>query len=73
MWYISYSSWGTEALFNTESKYYAGIFDVELSQQAFGYVLDRWNMDVLIIFAIGTVYRVVTYILMVVTHRDKQK
>jgi hypothetical protein len=71
---LSYARWGVEAWFHAESLPYREHFMVaEISAPAFGYTLDRYDLDIGICVAMGTAYRVIAYILLIALNRDKQR
>lgn len=73
IWEISYSKWTAEAMYSEELMAFEGVYDIEFSRETYGYKLDQFGFDLAMAAVIGTVMRIVTYVLLVTTHRDKQK
>ena len=73
LWDISPAPWAAEAIYSSEAAPYKGVYEMSEIGQIYGYEFDRFSTDVLYMFLIGCVLRVIGYVLMIVTHRDKQK
>lgn len=73
LWNIAYPRWFTEALMTEETIPFDGVYDIELSQSGFGYTLGRFYLSIGAMLAIGSVFRGITFVLLCLTHRDKQK
>jgi hypothetical protein len=69
-----YSWWATEALFDKGTDPYRQIMSVEsISSCIFGYKVDQFGLDILMILVLGLAYRAVSLGLMLVLQRDKQR
>ena len=44
----------------------------QISAPLWGYQLDQYGFDIALVFVIGTVFRIVAYLLMIGLNRDKQ-
>ena len=73
IWYLSYGTWGSEALYGAELEYYSTFYQTSIGADAFGYELGRVDFDVGMMILLGFSYRIVAFFLLLVTHRDKQK
>jgi len=70
----SYSFWATSALFDQQTIPFRNVMQVDqISAPIWGYTLDQYGLDVFLILLIGIVYRILAFLLMIFTHRDKQK
>lgn len=64
----------SEAVYSEEVSPFKHFYQVEkISAPTFGYVLDRYGFDVGMLVVIGTVYRVIAFLLMILLNRRKQK
>jgi hypothetical protein len=71
---ISYAYWASEAMYDQNVTPFRGIYQVdEIDAPLWGYKLDNFGVDMVVIAAIGTAYRVGAYILMIALNRDKQR
>ncbi|KAJ3326983.1 hypothetical protein HDU76_012450 [Blyttiomyces sp. JEL0837] len=70
---IGANRWAAEAQFGLWIDYYKGIYDLDLATSHFGYQLDVVTRNLLIMLVIGTGYRVIAFVLMVLLNRDKQR
>ncbi|KAI3654726.1 hypothetical protein MP228_000106 [Amoeboaphelidium protococcarum] len=73
IWEISYAKWASEALFDGEVSNFGNVYQVELAASLYGYTLNRFTFDLCMALLIGSVFRVIAYVLMIVMNRDKQK
>lgn len=73
VWELSYGKWGTEALVSDEVFAYNGIYDMNSAAAFFGYTLNRYAFDIGMMVLIGSLLRVVALVLMILTHRDRQR
>jgi ABC-type transport system involved in multi-copper enzyme maturation permease subunit len=73
LWGLCYGLWATEALFNRETSFYDGLYNVEFSQMSLQYRLDRYEVDIGALVAIGVLFRLITYAMLRFTNRDKQQ
>ena len=72
-WDLWYARWGSEALFTEEAMPRALIYNTTAAADLYGYTLDRFGFDMGMMSIIGTVYRIIAFVLLVFTHREKQK
>ena len=71
---MSYARWGAEAWYSEELLVFDGVFEIyNLSARYFGYVLDRFWLNMFIMFCIGVAWRVVAFLLLVLVNRQKQR
>lgn len=71
---MSYARWASEGFFHSETLPYRTLFLVEeVSAPLFGYTLDRFALDIGLACAIGIVYRIIAYILLIRIDRHKQQ
>ena len=71
---MSYARWGSEAWYSEELLIFDGVFEIyNLSARYFGYVLDRFWLNIFIMFCIGIAWRVVAFLLLVLVNRQKQR
>lgn len=70
---LSYAYWFNEGYFEKEVDFAKSTTIVSFTADVFGYVTDRFVFDMFMVFIIGTVYRIIAYILMIFIRRDKQK
>jgi len=71
---MSYSRWANEAWMHYETLPYRNMYMVEeVSAPLFGYTLDRFGYDIGMIMLIGLMYRVIAYLLLIYSNRDKQR
>jgi hypothetical protein len=69
---ISYSRWATEGLYVTELHQYAEEYNVQPSLDYWGYELNAFNLDVAMLFTIGTVLRIGSFIALIALHKNRQ-
>ncbi|XXQ38737.1 ABC transporter domain-containing protein [Plasmodiophora brassicae] len=65
--------WMAEAQFALTLNTYEGVYNLASEARKYGYDLDAFANDMLVMVALGIAYRVVAYVFMVTAHRDKQK
>ncbi|KAI8816706.1 uncharacterized protein EV422DRAFT_275965 [Fimicolochytrium jonesii] len=73
IWDISYNRWGAEALYHEYTAPFKGIYEIEASAAVQGFTLERFGFDCAMIFILGAASRVIAFLLMVFTNRDKQR
>jgi hypothetical protein len=73
LWDISYARWGAEAFYTEEVSFFQNVYDVEAAARVYGYTLNRFAMDVALMFVVGTVLRIVGFALLVSLNRQQQK
>ncbi|RKO90120.1 P-loop containing nucleoside triphosphate hydrolase protein [Blyttiomyces helicus] len=69
---MSFNKWAAEAQYSESLTPYGQVYDIEFSRERYGYAIDDVTVDLSICFAIGVVWRVIAFVLLVITHRDKQ-
>jgi hypothetical protein len=62
--YLSPSRWATEALFGIEAAPYAGVMTVARTANDLGFIMGRFAVDMVIMFALGTCFRFIAYLCM---------
>ncbi|RKO84561.1 hypothetical protein BDK51DRAFT_32890 [Blyttiomyces helicus] len=70
---MSFNKWAAEAQYSESLIPYDQVYNIEFSRERYGYTLNSTGEDLAICFAIGAVWRVIAFVLLVITHRDKQK
>lgn len=71
---FSYAYWSSEAMYDRSVTPFRGIYEVDtVSAPYWGYTLDHYSQDILILFIIGTAYRLAAFLLMTRLNRDKQR
>lgn len=70
---ISYARWAVEALYSEELTPFRKIYQVDaVSANTTGYTLDRYGLDIFIMFLLGTSIRVIGYFVLIFYNRKKQ-
>jgi ABC-type multidrug transport system ATPase subunit/ABC-type multidrug transport system permease subunit len=59
--FISASRWASEALFSVETRPYRHIMQVDEAAERLGYTLDRFSLDLFLMFIVGVLYRFIAY------------
>ena len=67
-----FTRWATEGIYSLLVQDYLNIYKVENSTSHFGYVINREGFDMLIMFGLGMLGRVVAYFLMIILNRERQ-
>ncbi len=70
---ISYAFWSSEAYYAGEVAPFRSIYDIDASSAAWDYNINRFTMDIGLMICLGVGYRIISFILMVLLRRDKQK
>jgi hypothetical protein len=71
---FSYAYWSSEAMYDRSVTPFRGVYEVDsVSAPYWGYTLDQFDLDLVLVFVIGTGYRIVAYLLMIGLNRDKQR
>jgi hypothetical protein len=70
---ISYAFWSSEAFYAGEVLPFERVFDIKSAGEIWDYDLNRYAMDIGIVFALGVGYRIVAFVLMIGLKREKQK
>ncbi|KAL7746683.1 hypothetical protein RI367_007962 [Sorochytrium milnesiophthora] len=70
---MSFNKWGAEALYGEALALYDGVYDIQTASSGYGYTLYRYWTDIGMMVIIGCVFRVIAFLLMVFTHRDRQR
>lgn len=73
IWELSFNKWGNEALYSATLNPVRHVFDVENSAELYGYTLGREYIDIVAMFVIGIIFRVLAYISLRLVNRDKQQ
>ncbi len=74
-WYVvvSYMRWAEEAIYISEISRYTAVYDVQSGLDLFGYSLQNFQEDMLMILALGVVFRIIAFVLLELLNRDKRK
>lgn len=62
LWRASPGTWLSEAYFNGNVKPYDYLYNIDTARQALGYLFDHFGRDLVLLFAIGTIYRIVAFL-----------
>lgn len=74
LWDLSYARWFSEAFVSSELEPFEGVYQIdEITVVNYGYTLRRVGLDLGIGFIIGTVFRIVGYLLLTMLNRSKQR
>ncbi|KAL2916645.1 hypothetical protein HK105_203757 [Polyrhizophydium stewartii] len=73
IWELSFNKWGAEAMFSDSIWPYRDVYMIDLTAKTFGYTMNRFSVDVAMMFAIGVAWRIIAFVLMIVMNRDKQR
>lgn len=71
--YLSYARWANEALYTKETAPFTQVMQTSFSASIYDYKLDWFTQDLIIILAMGLIYRLAGFVFMVIRHRDKQQ
>ncbi|KAK6000165.1 hypothetical protein QM012_004153 [Aureobasidium pullulans] len=71
-WRLSPGVWFTEAYWTKMVSPRAYLWDVELATQTIGFTLGGFGKDLALIFVIGTVYRVLAYVLLILFRKRRR-
>lgn len=71
--YISYAYWSHDALFTGSTRLFTHVYAISVNAGLFHLKLNRISMDFGMMFVIGTIYRIISLILLLVLNRDKQR
>jgi len=72
LWQISYARWGVEAFYITEIEA-VDYMQIQLQLKYLGFDMDNFNKCMVAMFAIGMGWRVLAFMTMKLTNRDKKK
>lgn len=70
---LSPNRWAAETQFGLWLNYYKGVYDIETSAAVFGYKLDAVTFNFCIMLALGVLFRIITFVLMIALNREKQR
>ena len=71
---ISYGRWAAEAWYSDEVMLFENVYEIyTISAQIFGYTLNRYFFDALMIFILGIAWRIVAFLLLIGLNRQKQR
>jgi ABC-type multidrug transport system ATPase subunit len=73
IWRSSPGSWLAEAYFTENIAPLSYLYQIDQAQQSTGYLLNEFTMDLLLMLAIGTVYRIVAFLGLRFMWRNKQR
>ena len=63
-----YASWGVEAIYSKEVSAWEELYDIEYSRRKFGFVLHQVQFDFFMMAVIGTMYRVIAFLIITRPH-----
>lgn len=70
---LSYAFWASEGYFTKETEPVQHVMRVTDVSNSLSYELNRWELDMAIVFAFGIGLRILSFILMIMLNRDKQR
>lgn len=71
---ISFARWAAEAWYSEELLVFEGVFEIYYSARVlFGYVLNRFWVDIFVMFSIGIAWRIFGLVLLALVNRQKQR
>lgn len=73
VWDLSYNRWSTEAVLGEIASKYEGLYDLPKSVERFGYDLYIYNKAILYMVILSIGQRLISFILMIILYRDKQR
>ena len=73
LWRASPGTWLTEGYFDKNVRPWGYLYQIEDAEMYIGFRVGRFWMDLGILFVLGTVYRILAFVLMRVVNRRKQK
>lgn len=71
LWELSYNKWATQALFSLAVTPYSHVYRVE--DEPYGYSIGNVSVDLVMMFVLGLVFRILAYLALRYTNRQKQK
>ncbi|KAJ5088545.1 hypothetical protein N7456_012161 [Penicillium angulare] len=66
-WYMCPGTWLSEAYFNEHTAPFSYLYDLEAAAAWTGYTIGRTNIDLCMLLVIGSVYRLIAYLALVVS------
>ncbi|RAH86215.1 putative ABC transporter [Aspergillus japonicus CBS 114.51] len=72
IWIIFPGVWFSEANFNENISPLSSLYDTKTAAETVGYTLNRTSTDLAMLLVIGTVYRIISYIVLVFSSRKNQ-
>ncbi|KND05205.1 uncharacterized protein SPPG_00865 [Spizellomyces punctatus DAOM BR117] len=73
LWAISFNKWAAEAQYSESIMPFKDVYLTEESAKVFGYVTGRTTLSVVLMLAIGCVWRIIAFVLLTFVNRDKQR
>ncbi|TPX32335.1 hypothetical protein SmJEL517_g04542 [Synchytrium microbalum] len=73
LWSLSYNRWTAEAMVSEYANPYNSVYITAYTSSTYGYTFNRFGVDIGIAIAIGVGFRLIAFVLMVVTNREKQR
>ncbi len=62
IWACSYTRWASEAVFITYAGRHSALYPASLSMVSYGFDGDNFGIDILLLFILGSTWRIVTYL-----------
>ncbi|KAK4955431.1 hypothetical protein LTR66_013446 [Elasticomyces elasticus] len=73
LWRSSPGVWFTEAYFSQNLLPFDYLYVLEVASESLGFTLGQFRLDMLMLFVIGTIYRIVAYFGLIFVDRQRQK
>ncbi|KAJ6039760.1 hypothetical protein N7444_008665 [Penicillium canescens] len=70
LWYMCPGTWYAEAFFSEHIVPFSYLYDIDAAARFVGYVTGRTALDICLIFAIGVLYRILAYIVLILPIMD---
>ena len=71
LWRMSPGTWLAEGYFTQNVKPYAYLYQIDMAAKNTGYTLDRFGLDLAMLFALGSLYRVLAFVGLRVFNRGR--
>lgn len=70
---VSYAFWASEGYFTLETEPVQHFMRVKDTSETLSYELGRWELDMAVVFAMAVGLRILSFLLMILLNRDKQR
>ena len=73
LWRASPGVWIAEVYYSENTLPLAHLYQIDDASKALGITLGRFGLDLAVLFGIGTIYRVIAFVLLVLVRRSRQR
>lgn len=73
LWRMSPGTWLAEGYFTQNIKPYAYLYQIDMAAKSTGYTLDQFGLDLAMLFALGSLYRVLAFVGLRVFNRRRRR